>query len=269
MEITNWSLFIENDLDFKAWNIFNIDELPDLNTKTNELNQRKYSAEYGNSLCTLYWALWSAYDNIFSLSADDEYKLCWMRYNMDDFDRNTWWWLYKWVDLVRKYYKSKWYNYITSITIPVWNYDFWKALDKWYRLNIWMKIKEWHIDAINDWILNIEELWKANKYWHSLSIKKIWDNYLIDNYKWILKHNIIKIEDFKKFISEWIIFKYAYLIYNPERDMTKEIRDNINLERAKKAFDEKIWNWLDWDKPATREEVSAMVYSMYEKLKNN
>lgn len=267
MEITNWSLFIENDLDFKAGNIFNIDELPDIKTDTAELNQREFSDEYWNSLCTLYGILWSAYDNVWKLTKNDEYELCRIRYWMDDFDRNTGGWLYKWVDAVRNYYKSKWYKNITSITIPVWNYDFWKALDKWYRLNIWMHVKEWYLQAIDDWILNIDELWKNNKYWHSLSIKKIWDNFLIDNYKWILKYNIIKIEDFKKFISEWIIFKYAYLIYNPERDMEKEIRDNINLERAKKAFDEKIWNWLEWDKSATREEVAAMVYSMFEKLR--
>lgn len=40
----------------------------------------------------------------------------------------------------------------------------------------------------------------------------------------------------------------------------QRIMDNITIEDAKKALEAKIWNGLEPQKPATREEVAAMIY---------
>jgi hypothetical protein len=45
-----------------------------------------------------------------------------------------------------------------------------------------------------------------------------------------------------------------------------KIMSEIKLESAKKAFELWIWNGLDWNKPVTREEASAMIYRAVEKL---
>lgn len=45
----------------------------------------------------------------------------------------------------------------------------------------------------------------------------------------------------------------------------KRIMDAITIEDAKKALEAKIWNGLDPQKPATREEVSAMIFRATQK----
>jgi len=45
--------------------------------------------------------------------------------------------------------------------------------------------------------------------------------------------------------------------------------DNINIEDAKKALEAKIWNGERPTEPASREEVSAMIYRAIQKLMNN
>ena len=45
------------------------------------------------------------------------------------------------------------------------------------------------------------------------------------------------------------------------------ILSNINLQDAKTAYTNWIWNWLNGTTPATREEVASMIERMYEKLK--
>ena len=49
----------------------------------------------------------------------------------------------------------------------------------------------------------------------------------------------------------------------------KRIMDNINIEDAKKALEAKIWNGERPTEPASREEVSAMIYRAIQKLMNN
>lgn len=63
--------------------------------------------------------------------------------------------------------------------------------------------------------------------------------------------------------------KYAIIPKN-KYDLTllykKEIMSKIKLESAKKAFELWIWNGVDPEKTVTREEASAMIYRMFEKL---
>ena len=49
----------------------------------------------------------------------------------------------------------------------------------------------------------------------------------------------------------------------------QRIMDNITIEDAKKALEAKIWNGLDPQKPATREEVAAMIYRATENPSSN
>lgn len=264
--MNNWAILEISDLDYVAWwGVFDIEKLPDIKTISNELNQNEFASAYGYCLCTLYGILWSAYDNIKELSEEERKQLSKQRAEMDDFNPSVWGYISRGVDLVRKYYKKTFPN-VTSIAIEVGSDTFYRALEKWYRLNIGLYIKEWYKEGTSDGVLVFDELWKKNRYWHSLSIKKIWDLYIVDNYKGIMPYNTFKIEDFKKFINE-VFFKYAYLIYNPDRNMNDEIRKNIKLESARKAFDKNIWNGMDWDKPATREQVAAMIDRALELIK--
>lgn len=50
-------------------------------------------------------------------------------------------------------------------------------------------------------------------------------------------------------------------------DYNKRIMENINIEDAKKAFEAKIWNGERPTEPASREEVSAMIYRALQQIK--
>lgn len=263
----NWAILEISDLDYIAWGEIDLSSLPSIKTSTNEHNQNEYANELWYCLCTFYGALWAWEDNTSIIIDEPKRKeLAIKRAKLDDFNPSVWGLLSKWVDIVRQHLKTVNDN-IASTVVEVWSNTFYELLSKWYRLNIWMYIKEWYKEWAEDWVLEIDELWVKNRYGHSLSIKKNWDDYIIDNYKWIMKRNIFKIDDIKAFIDKWIIFKYCYLIYNPKVNMTNEIRNKIKLESARKAFDNNIWNWLDGDKVATREQVAAMIERALELIK--
>lgn len=258
----NWCILDYDERDFIAGGDFNIETLPTITTNTNEYNQNEYANQYWHCLCTLYASVWVYSDNL-NTSVDNwqRLELTKIRSSMKDFDKNIWWYLSEWINCVRKYFSVQ--------SIRVNKKDFKKILDKWYRLNIWISVKDDYLEDIKDWVLNSTPKWNT-KFWHSTTLKKINDNYIVDNYKDVFKHNKISVNNIDEFINSNVVFEWGYLIFSDSDNrilqIKKNIMSNIKLESARKAFELWIWNWKDWDKQVTREEASAMLYRLYEKL---
>ena len=268
--ITNWAILSVDERDFIAWGNIDLSKLPNISTKTNEYNQLEFEAMYGRNLCTVYWPIWVVADNYSTLTKEERRELSDKRYNMSDFNPAIWWYLHEWVNATRQYCKSKWIN-ISSARIEVWSKDFYDLLDKGYRINIGMSIKEKYLSEILNWILDTAELGRR-KSGHSLWIKKVWDNYLIDNYKNKLPHNKIKLTVLKELIANRTIYRWSYLLWVDRDNLIdkkkKEIMENINIEEAKEAFLKWIWNWERATEPVSREEAATMIMRAVEKYRN-
>lgn len=111
-----------------------------------------------------------------------------------------------------------------------------------------------------------------NSYWHAFIII----GYDDDKEHFILKNSYWKDEfDNWKFYLKYenidLLFDSKYsLIDSPDLILqyNKKIMSEINIEKAKEAFELWIWNWKDATKPASREEVATMILRGLEKLKN-
>lgn len=129
----------------------------------------------------------------------------------------------------------------------------------------WSNTIDWKATKLNK---NIAVRWTW--YWHAFHI--IW----YDDDKKLL---ICKNSYWPDYMDKWNFYiKYEDfdLLYNTRHSLIEnkellnnykaKIMENITLERAKKAFEEGIWNWLEGAKSASREETSRMIYRMYEKI---
>ena len=98
--------------------------------------------------------------------------------------------------------------------------------------------------------------------WHAFCFPKKW--VLLNSY-WAENWYI----EFPEELYNTTYTKYAIVPkvwYNLDLLYKKRIMENIKLESAKKAFENWFWNWLEWDKPVSREEAGAMMQRVYDKL---
>lgn len=128
----------------------------------------------------------------------------------------------------------------------------------------WSNSIDWSATINNN---NIVVEWSS--YWHSFSI--MWYD---DNNQWLICENTYWPNAFDKWLF-YLPYSKLNLLYNAKYTMTdivgatidNTILSNINLQDAKTAYTNWIWNWLNGTAPATREEVASMIERMYEKLK--
>lgn len=113
---------------------------------------------------------------------------------------------------------------------------------------------------------------EGNSYWHAFLI--IW--YDDDKKVFICKNSYGKDKyDNGRFYLKYedigLLFNSKYSLVDtvdPIVSHKEKIKSEINIEKAKEAFDLWIWNWKDPKKEPTREEVATMVLRWLEKLKN-
>ena len=160
MEILNSALMVTDERDFIAWWNIDIDSLPDINWDIHDLNQLEFKDQYWNCLCTVYWPEWVLLDNTtIELTEAQRNELAGLRYNASDFDPKVWGYLSEWVNITRNYAKSLWYK-ISSVSIETSSDELFTLLNKWYRINIWIYIKEKYLEeSQDDWILEVWDLW--------------------------------------------------------------------------------------------------------------
>ncbi len=109
-------------------------------------------------------------------------------------------------------------------------------------------------------IYRVRPDWKI--LWHAFmfpSKEKILNSYGKDNWYAF----------FPKELYSTTYTKYAIVPkngYNLDLIYKNIIMSKIKLESARKAMENWFWNWVDGEKPVTREEASAMIQRVYEKL---
>ena len=189
---------------------------------------------------------------------------------------NCWEEVYKWKDIWLKAHElwrldlTKWaaiqdwpktvrdLNHINSWFLVQWIEEIKQALYNKHLVVVWSNQLNWKEAILKPW----------KSYWHAILIigwNKEW--FIIkQSYgkeRWNKWTQILPYE----YLDKLYFSKYA-LVDNPNSILLykQKIMDNIKLESAKKAFENWFYNWLDWDKTATREEVAAMIERVYEKI---
>ena len=161
-----------------------------------------------------------------------------------------------------KQMKSLWH--ITGYSVLSSEMEMKQSIIKW-RL-IATGSKDWNWSKVRAWE-DYEQRTDGKMVWHAFCIVGyttrgwIWLNsYWPDNWPFIIPYSL----------TNTLFTRYAVLDERDEEAILlykKRIMSEITIEDAKKALEAKIWNGTDPKKPASREEMAAVVYRAIEKLK--
>lgn len=234
-QIQPWCLFIEDERNYIFWweqSLLDLTLLPLIKSWSFEYNQNEFSKDYWFCLCTAYAPIWVYSNNIKQdINEQNRLDIVKKRVSLKDFNKKIWWYLDKWVKCISDYFWDSVYYKIPKKQIK-------QFLDKWYYINIWM-YAWWDLDkARNDWNISKDDIMNIvnTSYWHSTILKKVWDYYWHDNYAWVKKNNVSKIEDIDKFINSWVVYQNAYIIV-PNKVIKKMFEDLLKTKNYKEAFD--------------------------------
>jgi hypothetical protein len=186
-------------------------------------------------------------------------------------DENEWAYLSSWSIIAKDLWLIDWYMTCNSYK------DMIKSLWEWFCIHTWSNKINWgELRKTSDFIAK-EWVWE----WHAFhcigynftwEIKQVknktipWGVFIFkDSSNWFDKWFFyIKIED-----VENILFRTKHIFTNKILidNYKKKIMENIKLESAKRAFENWIWNWLEPNKPITREEAASMIQRALDKIK--
>lgn len=219
----------------------------------------------------------SMHDNYINARDKDKTRTTWWELCELSSTRNakTWDYLINWPKLLKKLNHIEWYFQINTLEYIK------QALNENKPIHTWTNRIDWNATRnSNDKIAVFGEkttIWHAfHIIWYNQSWKvKIDTPYTVPNNCLICKNSIswydnylfyIRFEDVENLYYTRIVFENKLepiLLYK------KKIMANLKLDSAKKCFEMWIWSWENPNSAVTREECAAMVYRMYEKLKNN
>ena len=178
-------------------------------------------------------------------------------------EKSFWWkedsWMFmnRWVDCVRNWWNTKFPNdKIDSFRTQIWSDVFYNILDAWYSIVVWHTSNRTYIrDSQDNWVIDNNNRIKWN-FWHLLSAHKDWQIKIDDNYIWQKDFNTWENRFLVDLQKSWLYFPSAYYFLN-HKDMT--IRNWIDIEGAKLAYDKWYWNGRNPQAPMTRQEVMAVI----------
>jgi len=258
-----WIILDKDTISEADYIIWADDEISiDINENKNKFyyNQWKKREPKTNWSCWLFWSVGALTDLTWEEATEEDLirinKLAIEKYGL-----SIPWGMYmsKAVDCIRDDYNSRHPDkQIMSIRCVIWDNTFIEALKKWHSLVVWYKTSpEYYKDSQDNGEINWEDFPKNG--WHLVRTNFSEFNINIDdNYFGSKKYNTYinnKINELKK---NWVFFPSAYLFLYKET-MEEKIRDNIDLEWAKKMFDEGMWNWLNPREWMSRQEVMTVI----------
>lgn len=214
----------ENDYE---WEIFNdIIETPSLNflntweIQYNQLDIHPLS-------CFVHWVMGAISDLSSYEFTKDQRKEITNLARQEDWANPIWGWYFQpAVKFVVKYFnetlnqeKDSWLSYYR-----LGRKDFEKALNKGYSIITGLYVSKWYSEDKNDdWIINFSKEHWGNWYWHQVRITKKQDSIyeiVVDNYYWVKKNNVYKLESLQGLIDEWRFFTNGYIVV-----IKKNVRD--------------------------------------------
>jgi hypothetical protein len=214
-----------------------------------------------NTTSELDFRLWSDNPLIIPENTNKERHFYNQKLAIDKYWLKVPWGMYmhKAVDCLRHWWNAKFPdNKLMTFRLKIWDDDFAEALKKKHSLVVWYRTSpEYYKDSQDDGVVIWEDF---PKNWGHL----VRTNFLTqaikidDNYFGTKKWNTYTNNKIAKLQKNWVFFPSAYLFLY-DTSMKDEIRDKIDLDGAKDAFDLWIYNWLDSRKPVSRQEVAVMI----------
>jgi len=195
-------------------------------------------ADINNSMCTII-AWCGIVGNMFWYRFPKEELLELVELAKQDwFIDGKGWWIYKAVDLVRKYWNQKHPNkQVITYRIPNNSKEFWDLLKKGYMLQTGFRWdRAFSQDKRDDCIINEVEKVDNPTYWHSIYfVLDKWKVKLftVDSYN-CLKCNEYEVENFKKLLDNNVYFKNSYVFIPKKNIMTQLQKDIKDIELALK-----------------------------------
>ncbi len=266
-----WLILDKNtisELDYKLWSEWTDIKIPK-NTNTERRFYNQWKSERTGNWCWLFWSAWAVSD------------LTWYKFSIEElldivnlaekwYGRTEKWWMYmsKAIDCVRAWRNKKFpKNKITSFRTTIWSEIFKEWLNKNHTFVVWYRTsKEYYKDSQDDWIISWEDFPK--NWWHLVRTNLNTVIKIDDNYFWTKKHNTYTNNKIKKLVDNWVFFPSAYLFLK-DTTMKDEIRDNIDLEKAKEMFDLWYWNGLSPRQSMSRQEVMTVLWRILDEIKNS
>lgn len=254
----NWLIDKVKDTDYLFWTD-NITISQNKNTIKYEYNQAEQTRT--RNACVIYWNCWVISDLTWYKFSESELleivDLAEKSYGWSE----SWWMAFaRWTDCVRNWWNTKFPDkQLITFRLDIWSEYFYEALDKWHSLTVWYKTsKDYLIDSQDNWEIQWEDFKKW--WWHLVRCYKKWNNIrIIDNYSWKKIFNDYINNNLEVLQKNWVFFISAYLYLLKDETMKEEIKNNIDLENAKKFFDRGYTNWLNPKAPITREEMFALL----------
>jgi hypothetical protein len=174
-------------------------------------------------------------------------------------DINAWAFIIDWPDTLKDLNFISWYAIINTLDEVKKSITLNQPVITWSKNIDWRKMtwsialrwaSYWHAFCIIWYDDEFEHLIVKNSYWNKTYDK--WRFYI--NY-----------EDF-----DLLFYSKFSIIDKKDNSILKyknKLMENITIDSAKKALENKIWNWERASETVTREECAAMIQRLYDKIK--
>lgn len=197
-------------------------------------------------------------------------ELCEIAEQKDMWDRKSWALLINWPKLLKELWYIKGYAWCNSIELIK------IALNKNEPIHCWSNKINWAKTKISKDKIAVIDKW----YWHCFHIigYNDWDTVIywsriIPSCVFICKDNsnnydnwffYLRYENFNALFTNKVVFINDIKVLDTYK---KRIMEKITIEEAKKAFEEKLWNWERPQEQITREECATIVMRALNKIR--
>lgn len=247
-------------------------------------NQIQYNQLEVNTMsCTIFAAAGAISDLIGYRFNNNQFRALVAEAKKDDFSDTDGWYIYKAVDLLRRWWKAN-EGDITSYRVDLTSADFAEALQKGYSVVTGYRGNaQYSQDVAADGILDNLSIGNTT-YGHAIRITgdRQQPNYarlVIDNYLNAQPFNTyrIKIDDLPKLVNKGVFYYSGYIFVSNVERMFKDVVRNSQTEW--------YYSELDWavkeglitgyqdgtfrpDKPVTRAEIVILLKRLHDKINN-
>lgn len=250
-----------SELDFTLWS--DTIDIPE-NTNKEKHKYNQWALKRTRNACVLYANAWVISDlTWYKFSEAELLEICDLAEKTYWWNENSWMTLVRWTDCLRNWWNKKFpENTLTSFRLTIWDKQFAEALQKKHSLVVWYYTsKEYYLDSQLDWIIDWENF--PRNWWHAVRTNYDETIKIDDNYEGKKKFNTYINDKIEILKNNYVYFPSAYLFLK-DKTMEETIKENIDLERAKKAFDLWLWNWLNPREPMSRQEVMTVLHKVLE-----
>jgi len=228
-----WAIDKSNNLDYKlVWSELDIEQFKE-QVNNYFKNKIAYNQYYiNNSMCTIIAWLWilSNYFN-YTFSKEEMLEIIELaRKETPPFVDGKGWYVYKWVDLVRRYWNERNPDkQIITYRIDTFWEEFYKLMNKGYHIQTWFSVNReyWNDKKDNCAIDNSINWVDKGSIWHSIYLWiDNWKTYVIDSYKWAWCNQYsleLPIEELKT-----MFFNNSY-VYIPKKNIMTQLEKDIDI----------------------------------------